>query len=100
PTCAVLSLSLHDALPISAHRKATHWIKRINDEYAKMGLDPTLYHVEALLTTTREALPKWKEIVDTYVGLGCRALFLRPVDPFGRSEEHTSELQSRSDLVC
>ncbi len=78
---------LHDKqrkLPgFSAHAKATHWIKRINDEYARMGLDPTLYHVEALLTTTREALPKWKEIVDTYVGLGCRALFLRPVDPFG-----------------
>ena len=31
------------------------------------GLDPTLYHVEALLTTTREALPQWQEIVDTYV---------------------------------
>ena len=48
-----------------------------------MGLDPTLYHVEALLTTTRDALDYPKEIVDTYVELGCRALFLRPVDPFG-----------------
>jgi uncharacterized protein len=67
----------------SAHKEATKWIRRINDAYAAMGLDPTLYHVEALLTTTREALPRWKEIVDTYVDLGCRALFLRPVDPFG-----------------
>lgn len=82
---------LHDKqrkLPgLSAHKKATYWIKRINDEYARMGLDPTLYHVEALLTTTREALPRWKEIVDTYVSLGCRALFLRPVDPFGFAEK-------------
>src|SRR2546421_6042970 len=23
-----------------------------------------------------------------------------PIEPIGRSEEHTSELQSRSDLVC
>ena len=68
---------------LSAHQKATNWIRRINDAYAKMGLDPTLYHVEALLTTTRETLPRWKEVVDTYVDLGCRALFLRPVDPFG-----------------
>ena len=67
----------------SAHAEAARWIRRINDAYVKMGLDPTLYHVEALLTTTREALPRWKEIVDTYVDLGCRALFLRPVDPFG-----------------
>jgi His-Xaa-Ser system radical SAM maturase HxsB len=78
---------LHDKqrkLPgLSAHQQATHWIRRINDAYAKMGLDPTLYHVEALLTTTRETLPRWKEVVDTYADLGCRALFLRPVDPFG-----------------
>jgi His-Xaa-Ser system radical SAM maturase HxsB len=82
---------LHDKqrkLPgLSAHKSATHWIKRINEAYANLGLDPTLYHVEALLTTTREALPRWKEIVDTYVSLGCRALFLRPVDPFGFMEK-------------
>jgi uncharacterized protein len=67
----------------SAHEIAKHWIKRINDEYEKMGLDTSLYHVEALLTTTRDTLPLWKEVVDTYVELGCKALFLRPVDPFG-----------------
>jgi uncharacterized protein len=78
---------LHDKqrkLPgFSSHGAATRWIKRINEAYAQIGLDPTLYHVEALLTTTREALPLWKQIVDAYVDLGCRALFLRPVDPFG-----------------
>jgi His-Xaa-Ser system radical SAM maturase HxsB len=73
--------------PASAHAQATKWIKRINEAYGQMGLDPTLYHVEALLTTTRDALPRWKEIVDTYVGLGCRALFLRPVDPFGFADK-------------
>jgi His-Xaa-Ser system radical SAM maturase HxsB len=78
---------LHDKqrkLPgLSAHKAATTAIRKVNEAYKSMGLDPTLYHVEALLTTTRDALPKWKEIVDTYVDLGCRALFLRPVDPFG-----------------
>ncbi len=78
---------LHDKqrkLPgLSAHKEATRAIRKVNDAYKAMGLDPTLYHVEALLTTTRDALPRWKEIVDTYVDLGCRALFLRPVDPFG-----------------
>jgi His-Xaa-Ser system radical SAM maturase HxsB len=71
----------------SAHAAATKWIRRINEAYVAMGLDPTLYHVEALLTTTRDALPRWKEIVDTYVDLGCRALFLRPVDPFGFADK-------------
>jgi uncharacterized protein len=72
---------------LSAHKAATTWIRRINDAYKAMGLDPTLYHVEALLTTTREALPQYKAIVDTYVDLGCRALFLRPVDPFGFADK-------------
>ncbi len=82
---------LHDKqrkLPkLSAHKAATHWIKRLNDEYARIGLDPTLYHVEALLTTTRDTLPAWKDVVDTYVSLGCKALFLRPVDPFGFADK-------------
>lgn len=71
----------------NAHRAACEWIKKINDAYEKMGLDPTLYHVEALLTTTREALRYPREIVDTYVSLGCRAIFLRPVDPFGFADK-------------
>jgi His-Xaa-Ser system radical SAM maturase HxsB len=82
---------LHDKqrkLPsLSAHKAATHWIKRINQAYREMGLDDTLYHVEALLTTTMETLPQFKDVVDTYVGLGCRALFLRPVDPFGFADK-------------
>ena len=82
---------LHDKqrkLPgLSSHKAATRWIARINEAYAEMGLDPTLYHVEALLTTTRETLPRWKEVVDTYVALGCKALFLRPIDPFGFVEK-------------
>ena len=80
-------MHLHDKqrkLPgLSAHKAPTRWIARINEAYAQMGLDPTLYHVEALLTTTRETLPRWKEVVDTYLPLCCNALFLRPIDPFG-----------------
>jgi uncharacterized protein len=77
----------------SAHAEAAKWIRRVNEAYAAMGLDPTLYHVEALLTTTRDALPRWKEIVDTYVGLGCRALFLRPVDPFGFADKTAPRIE-------
>jgi uncharacterized protein len=63
--------------------QSTTWLKRINERYKEMGLDPTLYRVEALPTITRHALPYWKEIVDTYVEMGCRAVFLRILDPFG-----------------
>jgi uncharacterized protein len=83
--------ALHDKqrkLPtLSSFDAAQHWIGRINAAYIEKGLDPTLYHVEALLTTTKATLPAYKEVVDTYVGLGCRALFLRPVDPFGFADK-------------
>jgi His-Xaa-Ser system radical SAM maturase HxsB len=71
----------------NSHRQAVKWIERINKAYIDLGLDPSLYHVEALLTTTREALKIPKQIIDTFVGLGCRAIFLRPVDPFGFAEK-------------
>ncbi|MCC6214548.1 MAG: His-Xaa-Ser system radical SAM maturase HxsB [Polyangiaceae bacterium] len=67
----------------NSYRVAARWIERINQRYVELGLDPVLYHVEALLTTTRPALDLPREIVDTYVGLGCRSIFLRPLDPFG-----------------
>ena len=76
----------------NAFAHATKWIKRINEAYGEMGLDTSLYHVEALLTTTKEALKYPKEIVDTYTELGCKALFLRPVDPFGFAAKTKSKV--------
>lgn len=67
----------------NSHAYATTWLRKINDRYAEMGLDPNLYRAEALPTITRAALPYSKEIIDTYVDLGCRAIFLRVLDPFG-----------------
>src|SRR5262249_15370025 len=76
------------------------WIERINKAYIDLRLDPTLYHVEALLTTTREALKRPRDIVDTYVGLGCRAIFLRPVDPFGWAQRTAKVVEyDRSDYA-
>lgn len=71
---------------MDAFSKARYWIKRINERYVEQGLDPTLYHVEALLTLTKASLAQHREIVDTYVELGCKTIFLRPVDPFGFAE--------------
>src|SRR2546430_7600992 len=61
-TTEIYTLSLHDALPISAH----------------------------LAHPVRHAVP----------GLAHRAARRVPGRPGGRSEEHTSELQSQSNLVC
>ncbi len=77
----------------NAYQESVKWIRRINEEYERLGLDPILYHVEALLTTTRALLPYPKQVVDTYVDLGCRAIFIRPVDPFGWAEKTSKAIE-------
>lgn len=67
----------------SAFEAAQRWVKRINEAYKQQGLDPEIYHVEGLLTVTRDTLAQPEAVVDTYVELGFRALSLRPLDPFG-----------------
>lgn len=77
----------------NAYQAAARWIKRVNEAYIERGLDPSLYHVEALLTTTKKTLDYHKEVVDTYVKLGCNTIFLRPIDPFGFAERARLRLE-------
>lgn len=67
----------------SAYEKCVYWMDRINAAYVAAGLDPKLYHVEALATITREHLTRAKDLIDEYVARGCRAIFMRPLNPFG-----------------
>src|SRR5699024_12293091 len=82
-----------------------------------------------LQTTTKQSLEDPGKIIQAYLEMGFDHLFIRPLTPLGyakehwdeigyepeefvgfyrkilkmileRSEEHTSELQSRFDLVC
>ena len=66
-----------------AHGRVVQWIERINQRYVDEGMDSSLYRVEALLTMTRPSLARWKEVIDAYVAVGCRAVFLRALNPFG-----------------
>jgi uncharacterized protein len=78
---------LHNKIRIfrggNSHATLVHWMKRINQRYADMGLDVHQYRVEALPTITRPSLSRWRDIVDEFVAVGCRAIFLRKLDPFG-----------------
>lgn len=99
---------LHDKVriykPASSHGIAVDWMKKINQRYADMGLDPNSYRVEALPTITRPALTRWKDVVDTYVAVGCRAVFLRKLDPFGFAARSVKTLgysmQDFIDFYC
>src|SRR5690606_41948153 len=82
PTPRFSTLSLHDALPISA--------LRAGDDPARQGA--ALPHHGPARPTRRP--------VDFALGVPELALQARDPEVRGRSEEHTSELQSRENLVC
>ena len=71
------------AAPAGAWATVIQWMDYFNAAYVERGLDPELWHVDALLTTTRRSLDRWKEIVDLYVSRKIRNIHLRPLNPFG-----------------
>src|SRR5206468_11772304 len=85
PTTGFYTLSLHDALPIfpEAAQGALALQVRAGEENLVAGADA--FETRRRVEVERACVAR--------VGAGCLA-------PVARSEEHTSELQSRSDLVC
>ncbi|MCB9778821.1 MAG: His-Xaa-Ser system radical SAM maturase HxsB [Alphaproteobacteria bacterium] len=67
----------------AAYDSVMKWIEYFNRRYVEMGRDPELWHVDALMTTTRKTLDHWREVIDLYVSLGIRNVHLRPLNPFG-----------------
>src|SRR5690606_41633298 len=83
PTSQIYTLSLHDALPISF----VHDVERLchlADQLADRHVGELVVHLPAL-----DAV-EVQDVVDEH----------RQALAFLRSEEHTSELQSRENLVC
>ncbi|MBV7276160.1 His-Xaa-Ser system radical SAM maturase HxsB [Clostridium sp. PL3] len=64
-------------------------IDKINKLYKERGKD---LKVQAIQTTTRFSLNRWKEIIDTYVQLGMDTLFIRPLTPLGNSKDRWNEI--------
>ncbi|MEL6349634.1 MAG: His-Xaa-Ser system radical SAM maturase HxsB, partial [Myxococcota bacterium] len=71
----------------NAYQSVLRWIQYFNRRYVELGHDPELYHVDALMTTTRKTLDGWKSLVDLYVELGIRNIHIRPLNPFGFAQK-------------
>lgn len=67
----------------NAYENVRKWIAYFNRRYIEKGRDPERWHVDALMTTSRKTFDHWKEVVDLYVELGMRTIFLRPLNPYG-----------------
>src|SRR5688572_32557255 len=84
-TTEIYTLSLHDALPICLTMAA--------NELTCLYLLPILHEY-------RRLYPEVHITVQRALGSRVPAQVLDYGADFGRSEEHTSELQSQSNLVC
>src|SRR5207249_11940356 len=89
--------SLHDALPISA--ASVHPASLLRAQSAQVAARPNMRlpdEAAGLDAIVRTLIAAFDQV--DIVALG--EAHLRRVDSDLRSEEHTSELQSRFDLVC
>src|SRR5206468_12377919 len=93
-------LSLHDALPISRLPRADEHAWRPRRFEAPQGQRPQTPHGLAPPQRPRpECLARFDRMTAASTKGGNSAKCTNQATPFTRSEEHTSELQSRSDLV-
>src|SRR5207249_11856773 len=87
PPTDIFSLSLHDALPISRYSQLRQFfeaeLQRLSDQGQQRQAE-ILAKLEQLDRDLRVTIEQSGNTVAAYI----------------RSEEHTSELQSRFDLVC
>src|SRR5207253_10644349 len=96
PTPAIYLLSLHDALPISLPADVT-----VRPATVKIDTVPSLRlatsaRVPSPLNDTPDAPRPACTVAITAGGVAFKSI----TDTVSRSEEHTSELQSRGHLVC
>ncbi|ATU05387.1 His-Xaa-Ser system radical SAM maturase HxsB [Candidatus Gracilibacteria bacterium HOT-871] len=72
----------------NSFQKVTYWMRRVDEEKQKRGMGK----IGALLTVTKETLPKYKKIIDTYISLGLDSIFLRWLNPYGFAEANLKNL--------
>src|SRR5690606_40282404 len=89
PTTHLSALSLHDALPISAYLAPTDALEDAFHDVRD--------HQSAFLTAMRLA---FEAMLARFDPGRLQDDFDRQLKKGSRSEEHTSELQSRENLVC
>src|SRR5699024_12843977 len=98
PAPLLYTLSLHDALPISPISSALRAVPhKVPVLFAAMGLVAIAYVVLPVIALASRV--PWGDFASIAAAPSTLELLKTTVSA-ARSEEHTSELQSRFDLVC
>ena len=77
----------------NSFEKVSYWIKKIDKEKTKRNM----WRIWALLTTTKETIPKYKKIIDSYLDLGLDWIFLRWLNPYGFAASQMDKLAYEAD---
>src|SRR5690606_39729139 len=93
PTTDIYTLSLHDALPISPSMSAQ--VKALHEASVMVRTPPSL-----AATMPRPRCPWSSDNSSRFCMVDLMEVSCTSVASAKRSEEHTSELQSREKLVC
>ena len=79
-------LELHNANRVTKNNNSFQNLKenieKLKVAYKKLNKN---FYIGAIQTTTKESLNKPREIVDTFIDLGMKGIFLRPLSPLGNS---------------
>src|SRR5207249_11807578 len=99
PTTEYYTLSLHDALPILGHLHLTDGARE-RDHDLRLDADALLGHGARRLHDGADLHAIDLRRRDAEAAAAMAEHRVRLAQRIDRSEEHTSELQSRFDLVC
>src|SRR5690606_40903327 len=93
PSTMINTLSLHDALPILIRERSLRKETALNEINQQWGNELLIYGpvLEIPYKTFTE-----KTVTDKIT----KSVYTETIEKIERSEEHTSELQSRENLVC
>src|SRR5690606_41651294 len=95
PPPSLYPLSLHDALPISSVTTGGRPGLRLRQKWRRRNSQPGRGSGETA-SLAGKRITKGRSPFSPGKSMTCSAAGFR----YGRSEEHTSELQSRENLVC
>src|SRR2546430_9954232 len=73
---------------------------RIRPATRKSAFDEVYQHSREMRTLELRVIAGFRDFRRGHAKGACRSLRIAPVEINARSEEHTSELQSQSNLVC
>lgn len=69
----------------NSYQEVVKWIKKINQAYEDKykGKKKDHFRVGAVITVSQKTMANWQKVLDQYIELGLRSIYLRYLNPYG-----------------